>query len=242
MFMPGDLQQLKKYVWQTETPTSAYMLQCEGVIRAKMSSASPPENVAADVEQLLLRPPRPLAAWTHQEDLTDPAAWLLRAGQAFLYFISHTVSKLEEVENLKQVQADLQTLYCDYMGALERAAVAEKWTAKDILETNGVAKEKMLWAQQELTNQVKFRKAAAAHTQFNRREKALGQLMSDVSIQADRGDATALVESIEQLHEESCLLDSGHRGARAGAHGPCSGREGGAAEDGSQQVCRQGQV
>ena len=54
----------------------------------------------------------------------------------------------------------------------------------------------------------KFRMAAAAHTQFNRREKALVQLMSDVSVQADRGDATALVESIEQLQEESCLLDT----------------------------------
>ena len=134
VFMPEDLQQLKKHAWQTETPTSAYLLQCEGVIRAKMSSASASENVAA---------------WARQEDLTDPAAWLLRAGQAFLYFISHTVSKLEEVENLKQAQADLQTLYRDFMDALERAAVAEKWTAKDILETKGVVKEKMLWAQQK---------------------------------------------------------------------------------------------
>ena len=66
----------------------------------------------------------------------------------------------------------------------------------------------MVWAQQELTNQVKLRKAAAAHTKFNRREKALGQLMSDVSVQADKGDATALVESIEQLQGESCLLDT----------------------------------
>ena len=121
-----------------------------------MSSASAPENIAAEVEQLLLRPPRLLAVRTRQEDLTDPAAWLLRAGQAFLYFISLTVSKLEEVENLKQAQADLQTLYRDYMDTLERVAVAEKWTAKDILETKGVAKEKMLWGQQELTNQVKF--------------------------------------------------------------------------------------
>ena len=134
VFMPEDLQRLKKHAWQTETPTSAYLLQCEGVIRAKMSSASASENVAA---------------WARQEDLTDPAAWLLRAGQAFLYFISHTVSKLEEVENLKQAQADLQTLYRDFMDALERAAVAEKWTAKDILETKGVVKEKMLWAQQK---------------------------------------------------------------------------------------------
>ena len=38
VFMPEDLQQLKKHAWQTETPTSAYLLQCEGVIRAKMSS------------------------------------------------------------------------------------------------------------------------------------------------------------------------------------------------------------
>ena len=71
-----------------------------------------------------------------------------------------------------------------------------------------VAKEKMVWVQQELTNQVKLRKTVAAHTKFNRREKALGQLMSDMSVQADRGDATALVESIEQLQGESCLLDT----------------------------------
>ena len=32
--------------------------------------------------------------------------------------------------------------------------------------------------------------------------------MSDMSVQADRGDATALVESIEQLQGESCLLDT----------------------------------
>ena len=143
-----------------------------------------------------------------QEDLTDPAAWLLRAGQAFLDFINHTVARLEEVENLKQTQVDLQALYRDYMDALDRAATAEEWPAKNILETKGVAKEKMVWAQQELTNQVKLRKAAAAHTKFNRREKALGQLMSDVSVQADKGDATALVESIEQLQGESCLLDT----------------------------------
>ena len=146
VFMPEDLQRLKKHAWQTETPTSAYLLQCEGVIRAKMSSASASENVAVEVEQLLLLPPRPLTAWARQEDLTDPAAWLLRAGQAFLYFISHTVSKLEEVENLKQAQADLQTLYRDFMDALERAAVAE---------TKGVAKEKMLWVQQKSSGRLR---------------------------------------------------------------------------------------
>ena len=59
VFMPEDLQRLKKHAWQLETPSSAYLLQCEGVIRARMSSASAPENVAAEVEQLLLRPPRP---------------------------------------------------------------------------------------------------------------------------------------------------------------------------------------
>ena len=80
VFMPEDLQRLKKHTWQLETPSSAYMLQCEGVTRAKMSSASAPENVAAEVEQLLLWPPRPLLTRTRQEDLTNPAAWLLRAG------------------------------------------------------------------------------------------------------------------------------------------------------------------
>ena len=114
MFMPEDLQRLKKHAWQLETSASAYLLQCKGVIRARMSSASAPENVAAEVEQLLLQPPRPLAARTRQEDLTDPAAWLLRAGQAFLDFINHTVARLEEVDNLKQVQVDLQALYRDY--------------------------------------------------------------------------------------------------------------------------------
>ena len=133
--MLEDLQRLKKHAWQLETPTSAYLLQCEGVIRARMSSASAPENIAAEVEQLLLGPPRPLAARTRQEDLTHPAAWLLRAGQAFLYFIIHTVTRLEEVDNLKQVQVDLQVLYRDYMDALDRAATAEEWPAKDILET-----------------------------------------------------------------------------------------------------------
>ena len=59
VFMQEGLQRLKKHAWQLETPTSAYLLQCEGVIRARMSSASAPENVAAEVEQLLLRPPRP---------------------------------------------------------------------------------------------------------------------------------------------------------------------------------------
>ena len=32
--------------------------------------------------------------------------------------------------------------------------------------------------------------------------------MSDVTVQAERGDAAALVESIEQLAEESSLLDT----------------------------------
>ena len=110
VFMPEDLQRLKKCAWQLETPTSAYMLQCEGVIRARMSSASAPENIAVEVEQLMLRPLRPLSARTRQEDLTDPAAWLLRAGQAFLDFINHTVTRLEEVENLKQTQVDCAVL------------------------------------------------------------------------------------------------------------------------------------
>ena len=112
---------------------------------------------------------------------------MLRAGQAFLDFINHTVTRLEEVDNLKQVQVDLQALYRDYMDALDRAATAEEWLAKDILETKGVAKEKMVWTQQELTNQVKLRKTAAVHTKFNRREKALGQLMSDVSVHCSGG-------------------------------------------------------
>ena len=208
VFMAEDLQRLKKHAWQLETPASAYLLQCEGVIRARMSSASAPENVAAEVEQLLLRPPRPLAARTRQEDLTNPAAWLLRAGQAFLDFTNNTVTQLEEVDNLKQVQVDLQALYRDYMDALDRAATAEEWPAQNILETKGAAKEKMVWAQQELANQAKLRKTTAAHTKFNRREMALGQLMSDVTVQAERGDAAALVESIEQLAGESSLLDT----------------------------------
>ena len=28
VFMPEDLQRLKKHAWQLETPTSAYLLQC----------------------------------------------------------------------------------------------------------------------------------------------------------------------------------------------------------------------
>ena len=80
----------------------------------------------AEVEQLLLRPQRPLAARTCQEDLNNPAAWLLRAGQAFLDFTNNTVTRLEEVDNLKQVQVDLQALYRDYMDALDRAATAEE--------------------------------------------------------------------------------------------------------------------
>ena len=47
VFMPEDLQRLKKHAWQLATSTSAYLLQCEGVIRARMSSASAPENIVA---------------------------------------------------------------------------------------------------------------------------------------------------------------------------------------------------
>ena len=32
VFMAEDLQRLKKHAWQLETPSSAYLLQCEGVI------------------------------------------------------------------------------------------------------------------------------------------------------------------------------------------------------------------
>ena len=200
VFMSEDLQQLKTHAWQLETPVSAYLLQCEGIIRAKMSSASTSENGAAEVEYILLR--------MRQEDLTNPDAWLLRAGQAFLHFTRDTCAKLDIVENLKQAQAELQTLYRDYMDALERAAVAEEWTPKDILETKGVAKEKMVWAQQELANQTKLRKTMVAHTKFNRGERAIGQLMSNVSVQADGGNAVALVETTTQLQGESCLLDT----------------------------------
>ena len=47
VFMLEDLQRLKKHAWQLETSTSAYLLQCEGVIRARMLSASAPENIVA---------------------------------------------------------------------------------------------------------------------------------------------------------------------------------------------------
>ena len=155
---PGEPAALSMGVMDQERSQARVVVLCLQVRKAQLwvlHTASASENVAVEVEQLLLLPPRPLTAWARQEDLTDPAAWLLRAGQAFLYFISHTVSKLEEVENLKQAQADLQTLYRDFMDALERAAVAEKWTAKDILETKGVVKEKMLWAQQKSSGRLR---------------------------------------------------------------------------------------
>ena len=45
---------------------------------------------------------------------------------SLLDFINHTVARVEEVENLKQTQVDLQALYRDYMDALDRAATAEE--------------------------------------------------------------------------------------------------------------------
>ena len=128
--MPEDFQFLRSHAGSLGTSVSAFMIQCETIVRAKLDAKSSPDEMAATVEQLLSQPLRATAPPTRKKDLANPGEWMMRADSAFFTFISSSCKNLSTLESLKQAEGQLCQLFHDYMDALDKAAVASSGTRR----------------------------------------------------------------------------------------------------------------